>query len=342
MTTDEVAEDVGEPHWFVACSCALQQVGEAAHGWKWEWPAKEALEVKISPLVCTFWEETDMDLTMACLKLCWEPAPRAIYWMREEGPVAHVVTFLDEVVVWVPNLDAWDQFVWLPTAAVLQALTEAELYGYCCSQAVDLWPVMPAAQFRVSDKVGTYLCMARALVFKGSILAYNPTKNEAEWTPAHSLTNDLTWAEERSAIALANYVPCIPEEAAQIVRLGAHQLVSWPDDCSMSEEEEEEEWDPELLTTDTELEWGEENEDGARQTDLEEEQEPNRWWHSWDWEAVMGEIERLAYDNLQSDSDATVMGVDCHSLRHLTPCVLGSPMEVVVEVHVRESELEDL
>ena len=59
-------------------------------------------------------------------------------------------------------------------------------------------------------------------MFEGSILAYNPAKNEAEWVPAHGLTNDLTWAEERSAVALANYVPHIPEEAARIVRLGAH------------------------------------------------------------------------------------------------------------------------
>ena len=91
--------------------------------------------------------------------------------------------------------------------AVPQALTEAEPYGYCCGQAVDLGLVMPAAQFRVTDEVGTYLCMARALVFKGSVLTYNPTMNEVEWVPAHGLANDLTQAEERSAVALANYVP---------------------------------------------------------------------------------------------------------------------------------------
>ena len=42
----------------------------------------------------------------------------------------------------------------------------------------------------------------------------------------------------------------------------------------------------------------------------------------------MGEVERLAYDDPQSDSNSTVMGADCHSLRHLTLHVLGSPMEV--------------
>ena len=81
---------------------------------------------------------------------------------------------------------------------------------------------MLAAQFRVTDKAGTYLCIARALVFEGSILAYNPAKNKAEWVPACGLTNDLTWAEERSAVSLANNVPRIPDEVARIARLGAH------------------------------------------------------------------------------------------------------------------------
>ena len=108
ITVDEVVEGIGEPHWFVAYSHALQWVGEAAHGQKWEWPAWEALEVIVSPLVHTFREETGADLTVACIKLCWEPAPRAIFCKREEGPVAHVITFLDELVVWGPSLDTWD------------------------------------------------------------------------------------------------------------------------------------------------------------------------------------------------------------------------------------------
>ena len=58
-------------------------------------------------------------------------------------------------------------------------------------------------------------------MFKGSVLAYNLAMNEAEWVPVHSLTNDLTWAEERSAVALVNYVLHIPVEAAWITRLGA-------------------------------------------------------------------------------------------------------------------------
>ena len=118
MTEEEVAEGMGETHWFMAYSCTLQWVGKAACGWKWEWPMREALEVKISPLVLTFWQETSADLTVTCIKLCWEPAPRALYHNRENSPTAHVITFLDELAVWVPSLDAWDQLVWPPAAAI--------------------------------------------------------------------------------------------------------------------------------------------------------------------------------------------------------------------------------
>ena len=152
MTKEEVAEGMGEPHWFMAYSHALQQVGEAACGWKWEWPAREALEVKVPPLVRAFWEETGADLTVAYIKLCWEPTPRALFHKRQVGPVAHVITFLDELAVQVPSLDTWDQLVWLPAVAVPRTLTQAELYGYCQGQVVDT--VRPVAQFRVTDEVG--------------------------------------------------------------------------------------------------------------------------------------------------------------------------------------------
>ena len=79
-----------------------------------------------------------------------------------------------------------------------------------------------------------------ALVFEGSILAYNPTREKVEWVPVRGVTNDLSWVEEKSAVALANYVPCISQEAAHIASLGAHCLMSWPNDSSSQEEEEEE------------------------------------------------------------------------------------------------------
>ena len=82
--------------------------------------------------------------------------------------------------------------------------------------------------------------------------------------------------------------------------------------------------DPEPLTMDTKLKQGEESENGARQTDLMEEVEPNRQRHSWDWAAVMEGSEGLSYDDPWSDSDAMVMGTDCpQGLCHrLTPRVM--------------------
>ena len=72
MTDEEMAEGMGEPRWFMAYSCALQWVGKVAHRQKWEWPVREALDIKASPLMCTFWQETGVDLTVASIKLCWE------------------------------------------------------------------------------------------------------------------------------------------------------------------------------------------------------------------------------------------------------------------------------
>ena len=199
---------------------------------------------------------------------------------------------------------------------------------------------MLAAQFRVTDEAGTYLCVARALAFEGSILAYNPTKNKAEWVPVRGLTNDLTWAEERSTITLANYVLCIPDEAAQIVGLRSHRLVSWPKDSSTSEEDAQHPGPP---TTNTD-EWGEDDKDRARLTDLEEGMEPDRWRRSRDWEAVMEGLQGPAYDDLWSDSNATMTGAGCPWGAMSPPSTRGpgtSHMEAV-EVHMSEAELEGL
>ena len=140
----------------------------------------------------------------------------------------------------VPSLNTWDQFVWPWAVAMPRATMEVEQYGYCRSQAVDLRPIMPATQFRVTDQVGTYLCAVWALVFEGSVLAYNPTRDKVEWVPTRGIANDLSWVEEKSAVALANYMPRISKEAAHIARLRAHHLMSWPNDSSSQEEKENE------------------------------------------------------------------------------------------------------
>ena len=192
MMWEEVLEKVDDSLWFEAYSHALQRVGEAVCGQRWQWPKGNAQEVGVSPLVRAFWEETGVKLAASCTRLCWELPPRGVFRRRERGMISHVITFLDDVAVRVPTLDAWDQFVWPLSSAVPWATTEVEQYGYCCGNTVDLGPVMLAMQFRVTDEEGTYLCVAQALVFEGSVLAYNPARDEAEWVPACGITNDLS------------------------------------------------------------------------------------------------------------------------------------------------------
>ena len=84
-----------------------------------------------------------------------------------------------------------------------------------------------------------YLCVAQALIFEGSVLAYNPARDEAEWIPTCGVANDLSWVEERSVVALVNFVPHIPQEADRIMELGTHRLLGWSDDSSLEEADKE-------------------------------------------------------------------------------------------------------
>ena len=177
MTQGEVQGTVDNSLWFKVYSHALQRVREAKHSQRWQWPKGKAQEVGVSPLVRVFWEETGIELATSCTRLCWGLPPRGVFRRRERGTISHVITFLDDMAVRVPMLDAWDQFVWLPSAAIPQATTEVEQYGYHCGNTIDLGLVMLAMEFRVTDEEGAYLCVVWALIFKGSVLAYNPTRD---------------------------------------------------------------------------------------------------------------------------------------------------------------------
>ena len=235
--------------------------------------------------------------------------------------------------------------------------------------------MMPAAQFLVTEEGGAYLYTVRALVFEGSVLAYNPTMNEAECVPVCGLANYLSWAKERSAVALANYVLHMPAEVVQIIRLGASRIVSCPSDDSSMSAEEEEVWHSDTQSTnpptDTDPEPGDESEDRVGgQTDPEDAARGNRRWCPQNWEAIIEEAEGLAYDDLWSNSDAMVTELDGsqepalslrdeatnsppHTLRRVALLMPRSPMahmlplEVAVtsrdaiEVHVDEVELDN-
>ena len=66
--------------------------------------------------------------------------------------------------------------------------------------------------------------------------------NEAEWIPMRGLATDLSWGEERSTVALANYVPHVQKEGERIARLRVGRVVSslGGDTATTSMDEEEE------------------------------------------------------------------------------------------------------
>ena len=97
---------------------------------------------------------------------------------------------------------------------------------------------MPVTEFRVTDEEGTYLCVVRGLVFEGSILVYDPARDEAEWVPARGVANNLSWAEERMVVMLANFVLHAGQEVDCIAELGTRRLV-WTDNSSSEEEGDE-------------------------------------------------------------------------------------------------------
>ena len=226
MTQDEVQGEVDNLLWFEVYSHALQRVGEAICDRRWQWPEGKAQEVAVSPIVRAFWEETGVEPAATCTRLCWELQPRAVFRRRERGAVSHAITFLDYMTVRVPTLNAWDQFVWLPSAAIPWTTMQVEQYGYCHGNAADLGTVMTATEFRVTDEEGTYLCTACGLIFEGSVLAYDHARDEVEWVPAHRVTNDLSWVEERMAVTFANFVPHTPKRQTALQTSGP--TTSWP------------------------------------------------------------------------------------------------------------------
>ena len=54
--------------------------------------------------------------------------------------------------------------------------------------------------------MGEFVCFAWGLIFEGTILAYDPVSNGTEWILVRGTTQDLSRAEEMSALALYNMV----------------------------------------------------------------------------------------------------------------------------------------
>ena len=164
-------------------------------------------------------------------------------------------------------------------------------------------------------------------------------RDEVEWVPTRGVTNDISWAEERMMVMLANFVPCTPQEADRITELGTRHLLALTDNSSLEEEgkQMQEECDKPEEDKHKVEGWGESDprvppgDEMHRQGESKLEMEPQR--RSWEWASIMDDEQPLTFNDPQSDSDCSTL---CS-----TPLEPGLP-EDAVEVHAPDSELQAL
>ena len=84
--------------------------------------------------------------------------------------------------------------------------------------------MMPSLWFRVSDPDGEFVCTAWGLLFKGSVLTYDPTTNEVEWILIQGTATDLSLVEEASAWELSNIlIQDVPEDVPRMDHFREHR-----------------------------------------------------------------------------------------------------------------------
>ena len=102
-------------------------------------------------------------------------------------------------------------------------LTEATTWGISWVTPWTLGCSAPPLRFHVTDSNREFICVARGLLFKGSILAYDSATNGAEWISVRGTINDLSPVKDASTQELSNInVPDSPKDAPRIDHFGEH------------------------------------------------------------------------------------------------------------------------
>ena len=123
----------------------------------------------------------------------------------------------------MPTRKAWDELVFAPPPAEPSAPHHGGHIGYIMGHTVDLGSCLRPLRFRITSPNGEFICVARGLLFKGSMLAYDPTANGAEWVPMKGTASDLSPAEDASAWELSNITIQDPlEDARRVDCFGEH------------------------------------------------------------------------------------------------------------------------
>ena len=94
----------------------------------------------------------------------------------------------------------------------------------------------------MSSPMGEFICFTQGLIYEGTVLTYDPVTNGAEWITVRGITQDLSRAEETSALALYNLVPHSPDaQSERLNRLGENRdmgTAGGKGDCNEDEDED--------------------------------------------------------------------------------------------------------
>ena len=150
---------------------------------------------KVSLLVEAFIGMTDTLITLDSAVSCWTSPPVHVPQQRDEGTLAHVISYLDEIATHQPSHKAWDELVWPLPSFVPHTPSQNEPLGFIQGCIVEFGSTMPPVQFHVSGLSGKFLGYAQGLIYKGTVLIYDPTANGTEWIPICGTASDLTWVK---------------------------------------------------------------------------------------------------------------------------------------------------
>ena len=213
---DEDAEEKGwdQQQWLLAYAHTLQRMGETADGRTWR-PNGVQFTPQVSQLVDAFIDRTWVELVEAEAILCWNELPWEVPCQRDEGIFAEVISCLDQLAKCLPTSWAWNELVFPPPPAKPHMPHRSGHLGYIRGCVVALGQMLPSLRFCVSEPDIEFICMAWGVLFEGSVLAYDPTTNGAEWIPVQGSASNLSPVEEASTQELSNIVPHDPSKVPQ-------------------------------------------------------------------------------------------------------------------------------
>ena len=186
-------------HWLEAYAYTLQWVGEAVVGRCWMSMGRD-FAPRVSLLVEVFTDVLNVEIPPASAVNCWDSQLGCIPHQRDEGALAHIISYLDDKATHQPMCKVWDELVWPLPSSASPTLRWNEPHGFIQGHMVGLGPKMPPTRFHISSPMGEFICFAWGLIYEGTILAYDPITNGVEWISVWGTAQDLLRVQETSAL----------------------------------------------------------------------------------------------------------------------------------------------